>query len=220
MASKKLVIMVSSTVYRNKPLLERIFTILKQLKKYEVWMSHKHKIPVDPFLSNIENCLIAVEKCDLFLGIISPYYGSVINADGISSTHLELLRAIELNKPRWILVHGHVVFARSLLNDFSFKRKKEIFKGKEGRKNLSFYKKCEVLDDLHVIDMYEDAIRYQIPMSERTGNWVEEYYSDDDVINYITFQLSRYDDIERMVEKYRTEYGESTQKTFNKGGHL
>ncbi|MDX8549362.1 DUF4062 domain-containing protein [Methanospirillum sp. J.3.6.1-F.2.7.3] len=220
MASKKLVIMVSSTVYRNKPLLEQIFTILKKLKKYEVWMSYKHEIPVDSFQSNIKNCLIAVEKCDLFLGIITPYYGSIINEDGFSSTHLELLKAIELNKPRWILVHDHVVFARSLLNDFRFKRKNEIFKGKEGRKNLSFYKKCEVLDDLHVIDMYEDAIRYQIPMNERTGNWVEEYRTDDDIIKYITFQLSRYDDVEKMVEKYRTEYCESTQEILNKEGHL
>jgi hypothetical protein len=213
MASKKLVIMVSSTVYRNKPLLEQVFTILKPINEYEVWMSCRGRIPVDPSKSNIENCLIAVEKCDLFLGIITPYYGSGINEDGISYTHLELLKAIELNKPRWILVHDHIVFARTLLNDLGYK-------GKEGRKNLSFQKKCEVLNDLHVLDMYEDAIGGQIPLSERTGNWVQEYHSDDEVIEYITFQLSRYDDIEKMVVKYRTQLDESTQEVFNKGSHL
>lgn len=71
MKAKKLKIMVSSTVYGIEELLERIFTLLVSFG-YEVWMSHKGTMPVFSNQSALENCLEAVKKCDLFLGIISP----------------------------------------------------------------------------------------------------------------------------------------------------
>ena len=37
----------------------------------------------------------------------------------------ELKRAIELNKPRWMLVHDHVVFARSLIKYLGYGGKTE-----------------------------------------------------------------------------------------------
>lgn len=79
-------------------------------------------------LSNLENCRAAVEKCDLFLGIITPQYGTGICEDGLSITHHEFKRAIELKKPRWILAHDHIFFTHTFLNDLGFK-------GKDGRKN-------------------------------------------------------------------------------------
>lgn len=42
---KRLIIMVSSTVYGIEELLERIYTILTTFG-YEVWMSHKGAVPV------------------------------------------------------------------------------------------------------------------------------------------------------------------------------
>ena len=42
--SKKLVLMVSSTVYGIEELLDRIYTLL--IPQYEVWMSHKGTMPV------------------------------------------------------------------------------------------------------------------------------------------------------------------------------
>jgi hypothetical protein len=109
-----LVIMVSSTVYRNEELLEKIYGVLNGFG-YRVWMSYRGTIPVDSRRSNFDNCLDAVEKCDLFLGLILPYYGSGKEAGSQSITHRELLRAIELKKPRWLLAHAHVPFARQLL---------------------------------------------------------------------------------------------------------
>jgi len=61
-------------------------------------MSHKGTLPVFSTNTAFEDCLLAVEKCDLFLGIITPSYGSGIDKDSLSITHQELLKAIEQYK--------------------------------------------------------------------------------------------------------------------------
>ncbi len=110
MSKKKLKIMVSSTVYGVEELLDRVFALLTGFGYqteygYEVLMSHKGTVPVSSNETAFESCLKAVEKCDLFLGIITPQYGSGVDATGLSITHQEMKRAIELNKPRWFLAH-------------------------------------------------------------------------------------------------------------------
>lgn len=84
---------MSSTVYGIEELLNRVYTLLTAFG-YEVWMSHKGTLPVRSNRSAYENCLEAVERCDLFLGIITPAYGSGKEGDGISITHQEIRRAI------------------------------------------------------------------------------------------------------------------------------
>ena len=78
----QLSVLVSSTVYGVEELLERIYVLLTQYG-YDVWMSHKGTMPVLPDRSNSENCLAAVEACDLFLGIITTQYGSGKTAKGL-----------------------------------------------------------------------------------------------------------------------------------------
>jgi hypothetical protein len=121
----KLVILVSSSVYGIEELLNRVYTLLTACD-YEVWMSHKGTVPVFSNRSAFDNCLAAVEKCDLFLGLITPAYGSGKDdkPNALSITHRELLKAIKLNKPRWLLAHDHVVFARSLLASLGHKDRK------------------------------------------------------------------------------------------------
>jgi hypothetical protein len=126
---KKLIVMVSSTVYGYEELLDRIYTLLTAFG-YEVWMSHKGTMPVFSNHSAFENCLAAVEKCDLFFGLITPHYGSGKDDAGISITQRVIRKAIDLNKPRWLLAHDHVVFAKSLLDNI-------IYEGGTGRKGLS-----------------------------------------------------------------------------------
>ena len=110
-----LTLMVSSTVYGIEELLEKIYATLTAFG-YEVWMSHKGTLPVSSTRTAFENCLHGVEQCDLFLSLITPQYGSGVPGKGeMSITHQELIKAIELNKPRWILAHSDVVFARTLL---------------------------------------------------------------------------------------------------------
>ncbi|NLM30908.1 MAG: DUF4062 domain-containing protein [Methanomicrobiales archaeon] len=190
--SKKLTVMVSSTVYGIEELLDRIYTLLTMFG-YEVWISHKGTVPVFSNRSAFENCIAAVDNCDLFLGLITPHYGSGKDGDGPSITHLELKRAIELNKPRWLLVHDHVVFARQLLNYIGHK-------GEAGRGRLTL-EKNRIMDDLRVIDMYEEAILSGKPLRDRQGNWVQMYRSDDDAALFATAQFSRYQEVEAFVKE-------------------
>lgn len=193
----QLTIMVSSTVYGIEELLDRIYTLLTAFG-YEVWMSYKGTVPVFSDRSAFDNCIAAVQRCDLILALITPYYGSGRDGDDISITHQELLTAIAQDKPRWLLVHDHVVFARGLLRSLGYE-------GRERRSQLSL-ERSPLMDDLRVIDMYEDAIRSQIPLRDRQGNWVQMYRSDDDAALFATAQFSRYQEVEAFV---RENFGDS-----------
>ena len=72
-------------------------------------------MPIIPGKSTFDSCLIAVQRCDLFFGIITPHYGSGAVLGDLAITHRELLKAIELGKPRFMLAHEQVVTARRLL---------------------------------------------------------------------------------------------------------
>ena len=85
-------------------------------------------------------------------GLITTYYGSGIDSGDISITHKELRKAIELNKPRWLLAHGNVAFARGLIKHLRY----EETDVERGKLTLD---KNKLLDDLRVIDMYEEAMR-------------------------------------------------------------
>ena len=195
-AKPKLTIVVSSTVYGIEELLERVYTLLTSYG-YEVWMSHKGTLPVRSDRTAFENCLAAVEKCDLFLGIITPYYGSgrdPMKPEELSITHQEMRLAIELKKPRWILAHDHVVFARSLLANLGFQ-------GTDGRKQLSL-RKTPILDDLRILDMYEEATidAEDIPLADRDGNWVQKFQNTEDGSLFVGAQFFRYQEVEQFIK--------------------
>jgi hypothetical protein len=189
--NKKLTILVSSTVYGVEELLERIYTLLTAFG-YETWMSHKGTVPVSSNRSAFESCISAVVKCDLFLGLITPRYGSGIDDSGLSITHQELRKALELNKPRWLLAHDHVVFARSLLKNIGYNG--------PARQKLKL-RKNQIIDDLRVIDMYEEAILSQQPLRSRQGNWVQKFRSMDDAALFATAQFSRYQEVESFIKE-------------------
>jgi hypothetical protein len=194
--NKKKIIMVSSTVYGIEELLERIYTLLTGFG-YEVWMSHKGTMPVYSTNTAFDNCLKAVEQCDLFLGLITTSYGSgqdTSDRKGLSITHQEIIKAVELNKPRWILAHDHVVFARSLLNSLGYK-------GKSGRLPLNL-KESPVFTDLRILDLYEAAtIDHKEELAERKGNWVQKFSSPEDSTVFITAQFSRYHEVEAFIRE-------------------
>ena len=78
---KRLAIMVSSTVYGVEELLDQVYALLNGFG-YEVWMSHKGTVPIYPNETAFDSCLLAAERCDLFLAIITPQYGSgVVNGE-------------------------------------------------------------------------------------------------------------------------------------------
>jgi len=191
--------MVSSSVYGIEELLDRIYTLLTAFG-YEVWMSHKGTMPVSSSRSCFENCLAAVEKCDLFLGLITTHYGSGKESTaGLSITHRELLEAIKLKKPRWILVHDHVVFARTLLANLTTQKNPKTRKGQ--RRPTFQVEKNAVIDDLRVIDMYDAAVGATVPVPERKGNWAQKYRTPEDAMLYATAQFSRYQEVEEFVRE-------------------
>lgn len=192
-STKKPVILVSSTVYGIEELLDRIYTLLTAFG-YEVWMSHKGTLPVRSDRTAFENCLAAVDECDLFLGIITPSYGSGKDDTGLSITHQELQKAIALPKPRWLLAHNDVVFARRLLRDMG----KDT---QEKRHKLKLKKGATSITDLRVIDMYEEAIRHYEPLSERNGNWVQPYSVDEDALRFAVSQFSRFQEVEEFIKE-------------------
>ncbi|EKN3736587.1 DUF4062 domain-containing protein [Yersinia enterocolitica] len=194
--SKKLIVMVSSTVYGVEELLDRVYSLLTAFG-YEVWMSHKGTVPVSSNETAFESCLRAVEKCDLFLGIITPQYGSGVDATGLSITHKEMKKALVLNKPRWFLAHDQVVFARRLLLDLGYKTQEE-------RAQLTLKKGAASISNLKVIDLYEDATMEQLPLDDRHGNWVQKFERDDDANLFVVAQFSRYQDLElRLTEHFQ-----------------
>ncbi len=193
-STDRLTILVSSTVYGVEELLDRVYVVLTQYG-YDVWMSHKGTMPVLPNRSNFENCLAAVEACDLFLGIITPQYGSGTPAKGQRSiTHEELLRAIEIDKPRWILAHDQVVFARSLLRGLGYDT--------AAKRAVLALKKSPVIDDLRVVDMYEAAIRNDIQIKDRKGNWVQKFVTPQDAQLFASAQFYRYQEVEEFIKTH------------------
>ncbi len=192
----KPVIMVSSVVYGIEELLERVYALLTAMG-YEVWMFHKGTMPVVPDRTAFENCLTAVENCDIFLSIITPQYGSGKDKNiPRSIVHDELLKAIKLDKPRWILAHDHVVFARSLLRNLGYKTKKDWG-------NLKL-KKSDIFEDLRVIEMFEAAIKHEIKdLNQRKGNWVQKFFSDEDVQLFAFSQFYRFQDVEIFLKKQK-----------------
>lgn len=192
----QLKLMVSSVVFGYEDLLESIYALLTNFG-YEVLMSHKGTIPIDPEISAMESCLRQVEECDLFLGLILPRYGSGIEeGSGYSITHREMIRAIELSKPRWFLVHENVSLARQLLKPYRDAADGDRWKLLPGMD----FKKTAVLEDLRILDQFELTMGLHISqVRDRKGNWVQAFSRDEDARLFATAQFRRYRELEEKL---------------------
>lgn len=63
-------------------------------------------------------------------------------------------------------------------------------------------KRNAVIDDLRVIDMYEAAIRHDVQLADREGNWVQKFVSPDDAQLYASAQFYRYQEVESFLEEH------------------
>lgn len=181
MPPQRLIIMVSSTVQYQQSFLDQIFASLESFG-YTVWMSHAGTLPINPGLSNFNNCFRAVDACQGFLGIITGRYGSGKEEGAKSITHREMERAITKQKPAWFLVHHDVAIARQLLRQF--KRKPRAVR-------WDFpYRPTSVLEDLRVLQMYETAMRTTTPLEDRRGNWVQEFFYSHEALRFVEAQFS------------------------------
>jgi hypothetical protein len=196
-------LMVASSVYGFETDLDQICGVLQGFG-YLVLNSRLGTIPTHPNKSNLENCLDAVRQCDVFLGIVRPFYGSGIIGER-SITHEEMRLAVELNKPRWFLVHGHVTFARLLLKQFREFNQAKPWVPDTVRKLLGCERfrfcKTAVMDDIRVIDMYDDIIRSSQPAKQRTGNWAHEFYILSQALTYLQTVFSDQDRVRDIVQE-------------------
>jgi hypothetical protein len=187
-AKRKFKIMVGSTVYGFQDQLSQIVAQL-QLLDYEVLNSHNGSIKVNPHLSNLDNSLNAVRECDLFLGIIRPYYGTG-NIGEKNITFEEIKLAVNLKKPYWFLVHRDVVFARLLFSKMKLKTGDKII-----IESNRFF-------DERTIEIYEYVIKNHEPdLTLRNGNWAQEFYRLDEMMTYITTQFSDMEFVENIMNE-------------------
>ena len=190
----KVKIMVGSTVYGFEDQISQIVAQLNTLG-YEVVNSHYGSLKVNPRLSNLDNCLKAVEECDLFLGIVRPFYGTG-NIGDKNITFEEIKRAIELKKPYWFLVHRDVVFARNLFKKMKLKSGDEIIIA-DNR-----------LFDRRSIDVYEYIIQNHVPVTLRNGNWAQEFFRLDEMMVYIMAQFSDKEFINQVMNQTSNDHGQ------------
>lgn len=176
-------IMVSSSVYGFEDTLSQICALLKG-RGYNVWNSYLGTIRVNSKFSNMENCLKAVEECDLFLGIIRTQCGTGYIGDK-NITFEEMKKAIELKKPYWFLVHRDVIFAR------------QLFRKIENPENVKF-KDRKFFDPL-CIEMFDYVAKSKEPVEARIGNWAQEFFTFDDIANYLNTQFA---DKEYIINQY------------------
>ena len=182
-------VMISSSVYGAQSLLRQIYATLLGFG-YDVICSPVGTLTVNPTQSNLENCLRAVEECDIFVGFIRPIYGSGRDSKKDKSiSHLEL---IALNRPRWMLAHSSVVKMRSLVRHLFYKRD-------GSRKDREFKPLKGEFDDVRVIEMYDlaaDSLSKK-PWSQRTNHWVHEYHYDFEALDFVQTQFR---DPQRVAE--------------------
>jgi hypothetical protein len=196
MPDPQLKIMVSSTVHGFEDQVIQVCSTLKSFG-YKVLSSHYKTIPVHPELSNTEVCLQAVENCDCFLGIITPRYGAVPDpALGLSITHQEIKRAIDLKKPCWFIAHRDISVARQLLKQYMYLA--------DGTPNPDFkYIRTAILEDVRVIHMYNTAIKDAIAPKDRIGHWVDEYFRMDDLLTIIETQFADENRVKEVIEQIK-----------------
>lgn len=178
--------------------LDDIYTLLDTYG-YDVLMSHKGTIPVDSHKSNLENCLEAVRKSDVFVGIIRPLRGSGVMVGGKTITEYEFEEAYKLDIPRFVLVDSDVVFARRFLDFMDIKLEDIPFKKLKQKDDQEFLVKNEVLHSTS-IEMYEMALRKNMPLDKRVGNWVQSYHNFDDIRMHLESQFQYVSWIKKLMK--------------------
>ena len=95
-----------------------------------------------------------------------------------------------MQKLRWFLVHHNVIIARQLLRQFR-KRSSEGWRVR--------VRGCSVLDDVRILEMYEEAIRQDLPLDRRAGNWAQPFFTADDVLRFLVTQFADPERVRRLL---------------------
>lgn len=194
-------VFVASTIYNFEYVLRQVYELLDSYG-YDVCMSHMGTILLDSSKSNLDNCINAVNECDVFVGFIRPDYGSgVLEKGGKSITHFEFETAYQREIPRFVLADYRVVFTRSLFRD-SFVVEDSTAK-RIDFDQISF--ENNKVMDTRCIRMYNEAIKdKEKQASKRTGNWVQEYISYDDIKMHLESQFKYPQRIKKLIDNSKS----------------
>lgn len=166
-------------------------------------MSHKGTIPLDSKLSNLENCLNAVEKCDIFLGFIRPLIGTgILSIDGKSITAQEFDIAFSKNMPRFVLADYRVVFARQFIKLMNISVKDIPYYTYKTKSDGSTVKHYNRVIHQECIGLYNDALQSNTKPNSRKGNWVQEYRNIQDVMLHIEAQFKDVERIKKLINNH------------------
>lgn len=184
-------IMISSSVGGYEDQLDILFSYFTQLG-YKVIMSKAGTIKADPRVSNFENCLRAVDECDLFLGIIRQNCGTG-KGKGDSITFQEFKRAREKGKPCWYVIESNITNSKNLLRALQLVRhshtKSSIFNGLFSLGYWWMYHKEMKMPtvmqlfrpsrrdyfDEECFDMQDFVNQLNVPIEQRVNNWMHYY---------------------------------------------
>jgi hypothetical protein len=74
----------------------------------------------------------------------------------------------------------------------------------DGKPRRGFrFEKTPVLDDIRVLDMYQAAIRHDLELHERTGNWVQEFFRHQDALQFVSAQFGDMQRIRELLTRRR-----------------
>lgn len=175
-------VFVSSTIYEFETELSRVFAQLDGYG-YDVCMSKEGTVPINSRLSNLVNCVNAVEECDIFLGIIRPLTGTgVLERGGRSITAQEFDRALAIGMPRLVLA--------------DYREKKRV---KEDGK-IEVEKRPNLLVHGESVDVYRKVIQDGVmPPVDRKGNWAQPFKDIDDISRFVEAQFQNVKRIKKLV---------------------
>lgn len=110
--------------------------------------------------------------------------------------------------------NGRPRIESQLLEPYRDESRKPEFKLKPGME----FAPTPILSDLRVLELYEAAMRHDVPsVAERRGNWVQPYGPDDDARLFATAQFRRYRELaERHLPRLKDV---GTIRTRLKGGN-
>ena len=125
---------------------------------YDVILSMSGKMKVNPHLGNFDNCLKAVEECDVFLGIIRTDCGTGLEGESCI-TFKEFKYARELCKPCWFIIDNRIKYYKNLLRNLVL-REHPITKDDDLNKFIASYydKKIKSREENQlprVLDLYK-----------------------------------------------------------------
>lgn len=149
---------------------------------------------MDSRLSNLVNCVNAVEDCQVFLGIIRPLLGTgILEPDGRSITAQEFDRAIKIGMPRFVLADYRVEFAHKFLKLMG-----------QDLTAIPNYKEREVKRDVSFVDLIRKAL-YGVEIREsKLVNAIVDCVDSKKLRSIITYN---YDDIlERELIKRKVSF--------------